>query len=297
MKTILITGAGHTGVTGRFIKEYFSASPYHLLTPSSLELDLTDERAVSDYFSCHTIDYLVHCATYRANISKNDHLVDEILESNLRMFFNLARHSDKYDKMVYLGSGAEFDKSKDIVDIREDDFPRGIPKDKYGLGKYIMNHYCLKSENIYNFRLFGTLNPYERYTKNVVSNLCVKAIMHLPLNLKKDCRFSFVDIDDVCRLLMLVLEGEPTYHAYNVVMDEKYLLSDIAKMVGQYAPNSNVSFEFSGLNREYTASNRRIKDEFKITFKPIQKSIEQIYHYWLEHQDLISIDNIDGRWK
>ena len=185
MKTVLITGAGPTGVTGRAIREYLE-NDYSILAPSSKELDLTDDAVVRSYFDTHHIDFVVHCATYRSNISQTTHMVDEELESNLRMYFALASQSEKFEKMVYLGSGAEYDKSRPIVNVKEEQFGESIPKNKYGLGKYIMNQHCRSSKNIYNLRMFGTLNPYERYTKNVVCNLCAKAVMGLPLTLKRD---------------------------------------------------------------------------------------------------------------
>ena len=211
MKTVLITGAGPTGVTGRAIREYLE-NDYSILAPSSKELDLTDDAVVRSYFDTHHIDFVVHCATYRSNISQTTHMVDEELESNLRMYFALASQTDKFEKMVYLGSGAEYDKSRPIVNIKEEQFGESIPKDKYGFGKYIMNQHCRNSKNIYNLRMFGTLNPYERYTKNVVCNLCAKAVMGMPLTLKQDVKFSWVDIRDVAQAIKFLFEHEVSRH-------------------------------------------------------------------------------------
>ena len=216
-KTVLITGAGPTGITGRAIREYLE-NDYVILAPSSKELDLTDDAAVLSYFDTHHIDFVVHCATYRSNISQTAHMVDEELESNLRMYFALASQSDKFEKMVYLGSGAEYDKSRPIVNIKEEQFGESIPKNKYGLGKYIMNQHCRSSKNIYNLRMLGTLNPYERYTKNVVCNLCAKAVMGLPLILKRDVLFSWVDIRDVAQAIKYLFEHEVSRHDYNIAL-------------------------------------------------------------------------------
>ena len=153
----------------------------------------------------HHIDYVIHCATFRPTSVSADHFVNEELESNLRMYFSLASQSAKYQKMIYFGSGAEFDKSKPVINVKEDDFGRNIPKNKYGLSKYIMNINTQKSDNIYNVRLFGTINKYEKFTKNVISNLCVKAVMGMPLKLRQDCRFSFVDTNDVIPVLEYAL--------------------------------------------------------------------------------------------
>lgn len=297
METILITGAGPKGVTGRLIKERLQ-SRYNLVTPSSKELDLTNDDAVRTFFAQNTIDYVVHCATFRLTSVDASHLVDEELESNIRMYFALASQSSKFKKMIYMGSGAEFDKSKPIVNVAETDFGRSIPKNKYGLAKYLMNCHTLKSDNIYNFRLFGTVNRYERFTKNVISNLCVKAILGQPLELRQDCRFSFIDIDDVVSIIESALKTDLKYHDYNLAMDDSYLLSDIAEMILNLSNNKNaIHFATDGLNLEYTASNKRMKAEFPITLTSIETAVEKVYRYYLSQKDSLNIEGIDSRWK
>lgn len=297
MKTLLITGAGPNGITGRLIKEYFK-DKYILLCPSSRELDLTNQLSVAYFFNKNKIDYVIHCATFRPTSVDRSHIVDEELESNLRMFYSLVSQSDKFRKMIYFGSGAEFDKSREIVNASEEDFGERVPVNKYGFAKYIMNTYARKSSNVYNFRLFGTINKYERYTKNVISNLCVKAIKGLPLQLKQDCRFSFVDINDVLPLLEFSLENDLHYHDYNIVMNQSYLLSDIARIVVELSGRKQeIEIIKSGLNLEYTASNKRATAEFALNFKPLRDSIEQVYNYYSQNEDLIDVSNIDARWK
>ena len=296
-KTVLITGAGPTGVTGRFIREFLE-NDYVILAPSSKELDLTDDVAVRSYFDAHHIDFVVHCATYRSNISQTTHMVDEELESNLRMYFALASQSEKFEKMVYLGSGAEYDKSRPIVNIKEEQFGESIPKTKYGLGKYIMNQHCRSSKNIYNLRMFGTLNPYERYTKNVVCNLCAKAVMGLPLTLRQDVRFSWVDIQDVAKAIKYIFENEVRHHDYNIALKESYSLSDIASIVKQISGTSDsIRFEKDGLNVEYSCSTDRYSKDFNIEETDLKQSICDIFNYWFTNKELIHINEIDGRWK
>lgn len=297
METLLITGAGPRGVTGRLIKEHFEGK-YELLTPSSSELDLTNDEAVTNYFDGHKVDYVIHCATFRPISIHNCHFVDEELESNLRMFYALVAQSSRFKKMIYFGSGAEFDKSKPIVNVSECDFGKSIPKNKYGLGKYIMNHYTQTSANIYNFRLFGTINQYERFTKNVISNLCVKAMKGLPLQLCQDCRFSFVDINDIIPVLDYALPHDLKYHDYNLAMNDSFLLSELAEIITNLAMREDkVTFTNEGLNLEYTASNTRILEEFNPSLTPIEKAIERVYNYYDSIKDSISVEEIDARWK
>lgn len=297
METILITGAGPNGVTGRLIKEYFEKH-YILITPSSKELDLTNDIAVSQFFSANKIDYVIHCATFRPHSADSSHLVDEELESNLRMYYSLASQNSHYKKMIYFGSGAEFDKSQPIVRVKEEDFGQSTPKNKYGLGKYIMNEHARKSDNIYNFRLFGTINKYERPNKNVISNLCAKAVCGIPLALRQDCLFSFIDINDVLPIIKKALKKDLSFHDYNLVSNEPYYLSDIASIILKLSNSKgDIAFNQSGYNLEYTASNERLKTEMITYFTPIEDSVREVLNYIKSIKSKINISEIDNRWK
>ena len=296
-KTVLITGAGPTGVTGRAIREYLE-NDYIILAPSSKELDLTDDAMVRSYFDINHIDFVLHCATYRSNISQTTHMVDEELESNLRMYFALASQSDKFEKMVYLGSGAEYDKSRPIINLQEEQFGERIPKDKYGFGKYIMNQHCRSSRNIYNLRMFGTLNKYERYTKNVICNLCAKAVMGLPLTLRHDVKFSWIDIKDVAKAIKYLFEHNVDRHDYNVALSQSYTLSDIAKIVCSLTCKKlQVIFGNAGFNIEYTCSTGGFDNEFDFEKTDLMDSISEIYNYLSKNREYIDIEKIDCRWK
>lgn len=296
MKTVLITGAGPTGVTGRAIREYLE-NDYSILAPSSKELDLTDDIAVRSYFDTHRINFVVHCATYRSNISQTTHMVDEELESNLRMYYALASQSEKFEKMVYLGSGAEYDKSRPIVNVKEEQFGESIPKDKYGFGKYIMNQHCRISKNIYNLRMFGTLNPYERYTKNVVCNLCAKAILGLQMTLRQDCCFSWVAIQDLSKAISYLFENTVGRHDYNIAHARSYALSEIAKIIGEIAgTNATTEFERKGFNKEYTCQSDSFRQDFSFEMTPIRDSLQMIYDYISTIKDSIQSEKIDNRW-
>lgn len=297
-ENVLITGAGPNGITGKLIKEKL-ADEYTVIAPSSKELDLTNDEMVNSFFENNKIDYVIHCATFRPLHNTTSHFVDDILESNLRMYFSLARQSNRFKKMIYFGSGAEFDKTSAIIDIKEEAFGRSIPKDQYGLGKYIMNLNTRTSNNIYNLRLFGTINPLERYTKNVISNICVKAISGDKISLRKNCMFSFVDMDDVTLLVKRMLREDLCFHDYNITSGKNYSLADIAEIISKMSAKRNpVIFENEGLNLEYTGSNERIISQFtNFQFTDISVSLKKVYDFYTQNQSAIDFENVDSRWK
>lgn len=212
------------------------------------------------------------------------------------MFYNLVVFSDRVTKMLYLGSGAEYDKSRPIVNVTELDFGRRVPLDSYGFWKYVIANHSLSSANIYNLRIFGTINPYEPYNKNVISNLCAKAILSDCLELNQDCYFSFIDMDDVICFIRYALEHDLEFHDYNMTSGENYLLSQIAEIVNsvsrKYKP---VRFIREGLNKEYTGRNNRLIEIYN-HFTPIEQSILKVYNYMIGIIQAIDYDEIDLRW-
>lgn len=293
--SILITGAGPNGITGRRIKDLL-AGKYELLYPSSRELDLTDTNAVDRYFDSHKIDYIIHSAVIAHSRGHNIIAAGNEVEDNLRMYFNLARNNYRFKKMFYFGSGAEFDKTLPIIEIREDDLISRMPKDKYGFIKYVINAHAEKSRNIYNLRLFGVINPYEPYNRNVVSNLCAKSILGLPLSLRQDCRFSFIDIDDVVAFIEYGINHELIYHSYNM---SGYIrtLAEMANIVAACAGSKETPiFLKDGKSNEYTANNYRLKETVK-ELTALQITIEKVYNYMENIKATIDTRLLDSRWQ
>lgn len=103
---------------------------------------------------------VLHIATYNATVTSEKDL-SLVLAANFRMFFNLEKAKDLYGKMLYFGSGAEFDREHYVPKMKEEYFGRYIPGDSYGFSKYIMAKTSEIRSSIYNLRLFGVYGKYE----------------------------------------------------------------------------------------------------------------------------------------
>lgn len=212
------------------------------------------------------------------------------------MFENIRTHSSGIKKIFYFGSGAEYDKTRDIKLAGEPEIGIRIPQSEYGLFKFKINEEARKSRNIYNLRLFGTLNPYESPRKNVVCNLMAKAICGQHLNLQRDCIFSFVDIDDVAAFIEFAICHDLKHHDYNLTSGKPYRLSEIAKMIREMVnPDLKITFATEGLNKEYTGSDVRWRKEFPQR-TPILDSLRKIYDHLSKNRYSIDIETIDDHW-
>src|SRR3989344_7718025 len=215
MKRIMITGAG--GFIGRNLKEYLQ-DRYPVLGPPHNKLDLLQENSVRKYIVQNKVDVIIHCANVgggRDTVGKGD-----IVSENLRMFFSLARNSEFFEKMIFFGSGAEYDKSRPIAMVKETDFDKMIPGDDYGFTKYICSKYIQQSENIIELRLFGVFGKYENCYFKFISNAIVKNIFKLPIIINQNVHFDYLFVNDLVKIVEYFLSHSSRYKDYNLTRGE-----------------------------------------------------------------------------
>lgn len=287
---ILMTGG--SGFVGRNVKEYLLQKGYDVYAPTSRELNCIDEEKVAECLKKTRYDVVLNFAVYTDTVDLANN-GSKMLDYNLRMFLNFYRHSDLYGRMIYAGSGAEYDKRFPIQSVTEEDIREHlIPKDHYGLMKYTVNQMIERSENIYNLRLFGIFGKYEYWKTKYISNLCCKSLKGLPLSLRKDCYFDYLWIDDFCRLVEMFLHLEkPKYHVYNAVSGVRVSLYELAKLVNEIAdvPRDIIVCN-EGWANEYTANNDRIRAELpEWELTDMRAAVKELYEWYREHID--SIDN------
>lgn len=287
---VLITGA--SGFVGKNVKEYLLKKGYNVSFPGSKELDCLDGKSVKEHLEKNNYDVILHFAVYGDGIDKTKDGT-KILEYNLRMFWNFANCQHLYGKMIYTGSGAEYDKRYPITYVTEEELEKHtLPVDSYGLMKYTVNSVIENSKNIYNLRLFGIFGKYEYWKTKYISNLCCKSIKNLPLSMRKNCFFDYLWIEDFCVLLeKFILLDKPKYHVYNAVSGKRIDLYTIAETVKKISGKENeIIICQQGYANEYTASNRRIMEEIPdMVFTDMEKAIEKLYRWYEENQEKIDI--------
>ena len=281
MKKILILGVN--GFVGKNLKEYLFqfTDEYILQTPPSTELNLLNEKDVENYLNNNYFDVVINaavCNPIRGN--KIDKQTE--LEQDLRMYYILKKYSNLYGKMLYFGSGAEFDKSEDIVSVTENYFNNNIPLTQYGLAKYIIGQDIESSKNIYNLRIFGLFGKYENWRTTFISGACCKALKGLPITIRQNVYFDYMYIDDFCKIVKWFIDNEPKYHTYNITTGKKINLITIAEIINKLVERPvPIYICKNGLANEYTASNKRLLNEIGgIKFIPFKDAVVSLMKYY-----------------
>tara|TARA_R110000824_G_scaffold28907_5_gene96671 strand:+ start:7396 stop:8235 length:840 start_codon:yes stop_codon:yes gene_type:complete len=276
MRRILITGA--TGFLGREAINYFSRKSDYTIFPSTRQdLNLSDSAAVKAYVTTNKIDIIIHTA-----IQYGEKISDLI--ANLTMYENLAQCVTQDVLMIYYGSGAEYDHTKDVHIAMEEEVTNILPANYYALAKNLMTRETLNNEkNIINLRLFGCFGPEERKTR-FVANAIKCVIENSPIRIHQNREMDFMYVGDIMKVTEYVLKnvsgGKINGHSdINMCYKNKLSLLDIANLIC-YTIDSEVPIiieDPSAMAPIYTGDSTRLY-ELGLDFFGTEEGIKEVYN-------------------
>lgn len=277
---ILLTGA--SGFIGRAFLNAWK-DKYELLAPSHKQLDLLDAGSVESYIRNNRFDLILHTAN--TNNIVHAELADFQLDYNLRMFCNLEKCKDYYGKMFYFGSGAEYDMLHYAPNMKESYFGSYVPSDPYGFSKYLMSKISEKSDNIYDFRLFGVYGIGEEWKRRFISNMIYQALNKTEMRMDRNMMFDYLYIDDLIASIERIIDTTPDYHNYNLCSGKVVSLRDLADIIREETgSNADIVMNSTDWKKEYSGDNRRFVSEFgDIVCTPVRDSIRFMVKYYSDN--------------
>lgn len=223
---IFITGGG--GFLGKSLVRELSEE-HEIFNPSSQELDLINESEVDKYFINKNFDWVIHCAIRGGRRKENDSKI--ILSENILMYYNLMRNKSKFNGFINFSSGAELDRSTNIEGTNNN--PKYyFPKDYYGISKNIISRLSISEKNFFNLRVYGLFGPNESNDRFI--STCIRKINNNEkIEIFQDKLFDFFYINDLIFIVKKIIYSDKYINKNNldIVYKEKYLLSDIAKLI------------------------------------------------------------------
>jgi GDP-L-fucose synthase len=280
---ILVTGG--SGFIGRNLAESLAAH-HQVSAPSRAELDLLDEDAVCRYLSRWGFDAIVHAASVRAN--RRLGAPPDLLDHNVRMFVNLTRNRQAFGRMLFLSSGAVYDRRYPVRMVTEEQFGQHVPADPYGFSKYVCAQLIKDSPNMFDLRLFAVFGPHEDWTIRFISNACCRAIWDLPVLVRRHTTFDYFDVADLAEVVNWFLYAQPLHRDYNVCTGTPVDLATLANIVVRVSEKDlPVVIREEGCGAEYSGSSRRLIAECPLRPRTIEDSIRELYRWYLARKGTI----------
>ncbi len=284
-KKILLTGGN--GFIGKNIQESFLAEKYDITAPRSFELDLTDTSAVDEFFRTHSFDAVIHAAAKPGHRNAKDKT--NLFYTNMRMFENLARHTDKFGKLINIGSGAVYDVAADNRLVSEEQIGLRIGKDEHSFCKYVVHQRIENLPNVIDFNIFGIFGKYEDWEIRFISNAICKTLFDLPITLRQNRRFSYLYVNDLMPVLDYFISHEVKYKSYNITPDEETELLQAAQTVREVSGKQvDIRVGKPGYGLNYSGSNKRLKNEMPaVAFTPFKQAVEELFLYYQRNRERI----------
>lgn len=280
---------GSSGYIGKNLIEGLEGK-YTIFHPTRTELDLLDSKAVEAYFTTHTIDVVIHCGIVGG--SRKEEYSENAFYVNTRMFHNVVRNKKYFKKMIFLGSGAEYDKSKSLIKVKEEEFDKFVPEDEYGFHKYVCSKFIEQVDYIVNLRIFGMFGKYEDHKLRFISNAICKNLLDEPIEMNQDVYFDYVLIDDFVRIVDYFINNDSKYKFYNIGRGVAINLLTIAGKINQISGHkTKILVQKPGLNKEYTCNNSRLMKEISnFQFTDFDKSLKELYLWYKNNMNTFNKD-------
>jgi len=208
---ILITGGN--GYVGKSIHRSLE-SRYQITTITRLDFDLTDGKAMREWFDGKQFDAVIHTAIAGGSRLKSDS--ETVLEQNLLMHYNLLSCKDHFSRLIGLGSGAE----------------TFAPETPYGLSKRVIANSIKETPNCYNIRIFGVFDENELPTRFIKANIN-RCVRHEPMKIQKDKIMDFFYMKDLVSVVHKYLVDREPPKEVNCSYREKHSLTDIAAQINR----------------------------------------------------------------
>ena len=248
---ILITGSN--GYIGKSLYNTLK-DKYDITIINRNICDLTNSSSVNSYFSNTWFDTIIHCAISGGHRNKTDGI--DVIDNNLRMYYNLIQNKSSYSKFINIASGAE------IIS----------PESPYGLSKRIISKSILDKDDFFNLKIFAVFDENELETRFIKANI-KRYINNQPMQIHFDKYMDFIYMPDLIKIVEYYLENinlpKQTDCTYNTV----YKLTEIADIINELG-DYRVEIKVDGIDESYTGRGNSLP----INYIGLKQGIKEVYN-------------------
>lgn len=272
---ILLTGSG--GFIGKNLKSSFQGK-YLLLSPRSCELDLTNSNAVKEYFNKNNIDLVVHCATVGGARGIPDE--DTTIDDNLAMVDNILQYKKPETRVILFGSGAMYDKSRELHKVKETQIGEVLPQDLYGKSKLLIAKKIKNRSDVLMLNIFACYGYGEK--ENRFPSYAIKQVLcgeNIVIN--QNVIFDYLFVDDMVNIVEYFIKNISSDNIINITPTKSISLFEIANIVNDFARNRvEIKIKNPIMNNEYTGDNSLLLKNYPtLNFTPIKDGLRKLYEY------------------
>jgi GDP-L-fucose synthase len=302
----LVFVAGHRGLVGSAITRKLRALGFtNLLLPDRAELDLTQQKAVDDFFARERPDYVFLAAAKVGGILANSSLPGEFLRDNLALQTNVIHAAQRsgVHKLLFLGSSCIYPKLA----------PQPMPEDClltgpleptnewYAIAKIAGLKMCQAYRRQYGFNAISVMptnlyGPGDNF--NLQGSHVLPALIRKMHEAKQEGatdveiwgtgtpRREFLHVDDLAAACLFLMEKYDDERLINVGWGEDVSIAELANIIAGTVGFTG-ALRFDPAKPDGTP--RKLLDVTRLSrlgWKPsilLRAGIEQTYRWYCEH--------------
>jgi nucleoside-diphosphate-sugar epimerase len=183
---ILITGGN--GYIAKSLHNFLK-DKYEVTSITRYDFDLTNFEDTKRFFIGKYFDVVIHCA-----ISGGSRLIEDtvdVIDNNLKMYYNLLSNRIYYHKFINFGSGAEYSN----------------PDSFYGRSKSIISESIKYKTNFYNVIIHAVFDENELDTRFIKANL-LRYINMQPMMVSSNKKMTFFYMKDLIKLVNHIIDTD-----------------------------------------------------------------------------------------
>lgn len=302
--------AGHTGLLGSAIIKKLCASGYtNIIVKSHSEFDLTDRKAVDEFFKHEKLEYVFLAAGLTGGIIANRTYPADFFNANIAIQTNIFESVLKYDikRIIFYGSSCVYPKNA-LQPIKEEYLLSGQieeTSEAYATAKIAGIIACKAYNNQYKTNRFISLIPNSIYGPNdsfdlenshVLSAL-IRKIHEAKINNADKVilwgsgnpRREFIFSEDVAEASVFIMSLNEDYLKnthYNIGTGIDYSIKELAEMVSNIVGfKGNIEWDANkpdGVQRKLLDSSKFLSLGFKPSVS-LEKGLRTTYVWYLEN--------------
>jgi GDP-L-fucose synthase len=234
---------GANGFVGSSIFNYFSKDNFVIPFKRS-NINMLDPVQVVSSLKGANYDVIINCASHTSGTSSFPDV-----RNDLGLFMSFYNNSDLFGKFINISSGAEFDRDRDLFNIKETELFDRLPSDSYGFSQNIKSRLCFEKDNFYNLRIFNCFGNGEIPTRIFPRYLTRSG----PLEIVNDRYFDYFCIQDLCTVVKEFSINDQPVKDVNCVYKDKFKISQVLEkfctvneLPSEFNVTSNSSTNYTG---------------------------------------------------
>ena len=304
MRTILLTGS--TGFVGSNILTSKLNTKYKILSPSSVELDLTNRAAINNYLSLHNPYMIIHAAGKVGGILKNISSNYNFLVDNSLMSINLISGAleNNIENLLNISSSCIYPKNFNRP-INETDLMSGHlepTNEGYAIAKILGLKLTelISADNKMNYKtiipcnLFGPNDNFNEFEAHMIPAVITKIHKAKKLNDKKvdiwgdgKSKREFMYINDLTDFIIYAVDNfQKLPNILNVGTGKDFTINEyyekISKIIGFEGSFEHDLSKPSGMKRKLVDISNLKKFGWNSSYS-LDQGIQETYQFYLEN--------------